>query len=73
MIPRLQGAAEPASGLGSFFTSWSNENEKDFADLTLALFNDDNLWQSMRNYLIKNRSEINWAKVAVDLIRQIND
>jgi len=54
-------------------TGYVAKNEKDFADLTLTLFNDDHLWQSMRNYLIKNRSEINWANVANDLIRQIHD
>ncbi len=54
-------------------TGYIAKNEKDFADLTLTLFNDDHIWQSMRNYLIKNRSKINWAQVANDLIRQIND
>ena len=54
-------------------TGYIAKDEKEFADLTLSLFKDNSLWQTMRNYLIKNRSDFNWRKVADDLIRQLHD
>ena len=54
-------------------TGYIAKDEKEFADLTLKLFKDNNLWLTMRNYLIKHRSESNWQKVASDLIKQIYD
>lgn len=47
------------------------KNEEEFANYTLELFNNDVLWQKMRNYLIENRGKKNWRSVAKNLINQL--
>ena len=46
-------------------------NYKDFANYTFRLFNDDNLWSSMRNYMKSQRGKNTWKNVAKQLIDQV--
>ena len=49
------------------------KNKFEYADYTLKLFSDDNLWQKQRNNLIKRKKRNTWTKVAEELIRQVID
>ena len=44
---------------------------EEFADYTLKIFNDENLWKNLRNNLIKLRGSKKWDKVALNLLNQI--
>ena len=48
------------------------KNNKEFADYTIELFSNNEIWSSMRNYLISQRGKNTWHKVAKELISQIN-
>ena len=52
-------------------TGFIAKDIKEFSDYTLELFNDKNLWISLRNNLIKLRGSKKWDKVAYNLINQI--
>ena len=52
-------------------TGFIAKNEIEFANFTLDLFSDDNLWQKIRNNLLKIRGSKTWNKVALDLIKKI--
>ena len=52
-------------------TGFVAKNEKDFANYTIELFNNFNLWKKIRNYLIENRGKKNWKNVAKNLIEQL--
>lgn len=52
-------------------TGFIAKDIKEFSDYTLELFNDKNLWISLRNNLINLRGSKKWDKVAYNLINQI--
>ena len=52
-------------------TGFIAKDIKEFSDYTLELFNDKNLWISLRNNLFKLRGSKKWDKVAYNLINQI--
>ena len=52
-------------------TGFVAKNEKEFAMYTLELFNNFNLWNEIRNYLIKNRGKKNWRTVSQNLLEQL--
>ena len=52
-------------------TGFIAKNEKEFANYTLRLFHEDQLWNNLRLNLLKRRGLNNWIKVANDLINQI--
>ena len=52
-------------------TGFIAKDIKEFSDYTLELFNDKNLWTSLRNNLIKLRGSKKWDKVALNLLNQI--
>ena len=52
-------------------TGFIAKDIKEFSDYTLELFNDKNLWISLRNNLIKLRGSKKWDKVTYNLINQI--
>tara|TARA_B100001250_G_C19707854_1_gene747746 strand:+ start:204 stop:1184 length:981 start_codon:yes stop_codon:yes gene_type:complete len=47
------------------------KNALEFAEYTFELFNNYNLWKSIRNNLISQRGKNTWNKVAEELINQI--
>lgn len=47
------------------------KNENEFANFTLELFNNNALWQEIRNYLLSIRGKKNWLNVADNLIKQL--
>ena len=47
------------------------KNYDEFAYYTLEIFNDINLWKSLRNNLIKLRGSKKWDIVAVNLLNQL--
>jgi len=53
-------------------TGFVAKNNKEFANYTIELFSNNDLWKSMRNYLISIRGKNTWHKVAKELISQIN-
>ena len=52
-------------------TGYIANNKDEFAHYTLELFKNDDLWNSMRNNLIKKRSMKTWSLVAKNLLNQI--
>ena len=54
-------------------TGFVAKNHQEFANYTLKLFTDNDLWQTMRNNLEKQRSDLSWKNVAVNLINQLYD
>ena len=53
-------------------TGFIAKNTNEFAEFTLELFNNDNLWQKLRNNLIDLRGKNNWLNSAKDLLNKIN-
>ena len=53
-------------------TGFIAKNKEEFANYTLELFNNDNLWMKLRNNLVKQRNLNNWDKVVNSLLNQIN-
>ena len=53
-------------------TGFIAKNLKQFSDYTIQLFENDKLWNSMREYLFLTRSKSNWDLVAKKLINQLN-
>ncbi len=53
-------------------TGFIAKNENEFANYTLRLFSDNELWHKFRSNLIKKRKINTWKKVAEELINQIN-
>ena len=52
-------------------TGFIAKNEDEFADFTLQIFSDYNLWKKFRNNLFKLRGTRRWQAVASDLLRQL--
>jgi glycosyltransferase involved in cell wall biosynthesis len=52
-------------------TGFIAKTPEEFADYTLKIFNDENLWKDLRNNLIKLRGTKKWNKVAFNLLSQI--
>ena len=52
-------------------TGFIAKTPEEFADYTLKIFNDENLWKELRNNLIKLRGTKKWDKVALNLVSQI--
>ena len=52
-------------------TGFVANNEEEFANYALELFNNNSLWQKMRDFLIENRGKKNWGSVAKNLINQL--
>lgn len=52
-------------------TGFIAKTPEEFADYTLKIFNDENLWKDLRNNLIKLRGTKKWDKVAFNLLSQI--
>ena len=52
-------------------TGFVAKNPEEFADYTLKIFNDENLWKDLRDNLIKLRGTKKWDKVAFNLLSQI--
>lgn len=52
-------------------TGFIAKTPEEFADYTLKIFNDENLWKGLRNNLIKLRGTKKWDKVAFNLLSQI--
>lgn len=52
-------------------TGFIAKNEHEFANYTLKLFSDDELWNRLRLNLIKKRKTNTWKKVAEQLIDQL--
>jgi glycosyltransferase involved in cell wall biosynthesis len=65
-------------GIGSLSERISNgktgliaSNEKQFADFTIELMNNDALWNSMRNYMLEIRGSKEWFKIAKKFISEL--
>jgi len=52
-------------------TGFIAKTPEEFANYTLKIFNDENLWKDLRNNLIKLRGTKKWDKVAFNLLSQI--
>ena len=52
-------------------TGFIADNQNDFANYGLNLFNNDNLWKKIRNNLIKRKNSRTWEIVAKELVKQI--
>jgi glycosyltransferase involved in cell wall biosynthesis len=52
-------------------TGFVAKNYEEFAYYTLNLFNDDELWKSLRQNLIKLRGSKKWSNVAINMLNQI--
>ena len=52
-------------------TGFIAKNEKQFAEYTLELFNNENKWNEIRNNLIKIRGISNWNKSAKDFLHKL--
>ena len=52
-------------------TGFVANNEEEFANYTLELFNNNDLWQQMRNFLVESRGKKNWMSAAKNLISQL--
>ena len=52
-------------------TGFVAKNYDEFAYYTLKIFNDEVLWKSLRNNLIKMRGTKKWYSVAINLLKQI--
>jgi glycosyltransferase involved in cell wall biosynthesis len=53
-------------------TGFIAKNYEEFAYYTLNIFNDEVLWKSLRNNLIKMRGTKKWHSVAINLLNQIH-
>ena len=65
-------------GIGSLYervehgiTGFVANNRDDFAEYTLKIFNDYNLWKKLRNNLISLRGTKKWAMTASNLLKQL--
>ena len=52
-------------------TGFIAKNEDEFADFTLQIFSDYDLWKKLRNNLLQLRATRKWQTVASDLIKQL--
>jgi len=52
-------------------TGFVAKNDKEFSNYTIDLFNDQSLWNEIRNNLIKKRGRNSWNKTAINLIKLI--
>ena len=52
-------------------TGFIAKDNFEFANYTLELFNNNNLWFKIRNNLLKKRGKSNWEKIAKKFIEQI--
>jgi len=52
-------------------TGFIAKNTKEFAHYTIEIFQDQKLWKTLRNNLIKKRASKQWDVVAKDLINKI--
>ena len=52
-------------------TGFIAKNSDEFADFTLNIFNNYNLWNEIRNNLLKLRGSKKWQNVASNLINQL--
>ena len=52
-------------------TGFIAKDTKEFAEYTLEIFSDKNLWKKLRNNLIKLRNSKKWDDVASNLLRQL--
>ena len=52
-------------------TGFVAKNDDEFADFTLQIFSDYNLWKKFRNNLLQLRGSKIWKSVASDLIKQL--
>ena len=52
-------------------TGFIAKNSDEFADFTLNIFNNYNLWEEIRNNLLKLRGSKKWQNVASNLINQL--
>ena len=52
-------------------TGFIAENENEFSNYALDIFNDDNLWKDLRSNLINMRGEKNWNKSAKVLLENV--
>lgn len=52
-------------------TGFIAKDTKEFAEYTLKIFSDQNLWKKLRNNLIKLRNSKKWVDVASNLLRQL--
>ena len=50
-------------------TGFIANNEKEFADYTFQLFNDDNIWNDMRKNLFSLRGSKKWKDVAKQFLK----
>lgn len=53
-------------------TGFIARNADEFADFTIELFRNDNLWKQIRETLKNRRGKLNWKIVANNLLNQIN-
>lgn len=54
-------------------TGFIASNEKEFADYTIQLFNDDNIWNDMRKNLLSLRGSKKWKNIAEQFIKNAYD
>ncbi len=66
-------------GIGSLYervdhgkTGFIAKNENEFANYTLQLFQNNDLWNEMRSYLIKLRGKSNWTRSTNNLLSIIS-
>ncbi len=52
-------------------TGFVAKNTNEFAEYTIELFNNKNLWLEMKNNLIKLRGKNNWTNSAIDLLSKV--
>ena len=52
-------------------TGFIAKNNDEFADFTLNIFNNYNLWKKLRNNLLKLRGSKKWQNVASNLLKQL--
>jgi glycosyltransferase involved in cell wall biosynthesis len=52
-------------------TGFVARNKEEFVNYTLKIFNDKNLWKTLRNNLINLRGSKKWSIVASDLLKQL--
>ena len=52
-------------------TGFIAKNNNEFAEYTIELFNNENLWLEMKNNLLKLRGENNWNNTAIDLLSKV--
>ena len=54
-------------------TGFIASNEKEFADYTIQLFNDDNIWNDMKKNLLSLRGSKKWKNIAEQFIKNAYD